>query len=164
MWDQIQQKIYELPALMQQRAIWKTDQQRVVFTNGCFDLLHLGHLHYLAEARTLGDQLIVGLNDTDSVRRLKGNHRPIQDEATRASMLAALTMVSAVVLFAEDTPLHLVQALQPDILVKGGDYTIANIVGAKEVLASGGEVKVLSFLPGYSTSSIEEKIIKATHS
>ena len=130
----------------------------MVFTNGCFDILHYGHLHYLIQARELGDRLIIGLNSDASVSRLKGEHRPIQDLRTRQMMLASLEFVDAVVLFEEDTPLNLIKNLLPDILVKGGDYSPETIVGAKEVRDSGGEVKVLSFIPGYSTSSIEQKI------
>lgn len=137
---------------------WKAKGQSVVFTNGCFDLLHYGHIHYLAESRDLGDKLIVGVNSSDSVRRLKGPNRPINDDATRLYLLAALSCVDAVVVFEEDTPLELITMLLPDVLVKGGDYEIDQIVGAKEVLANGGLVKSLDFITGYSTSDIERKI------
>ena len=143
-------------------AQWVREQQsggrQVVFTNGCFDLLHYGHLHYLAAARALGDHLIVGLNSAASVRRLKGPRRPINDEATRQTTLAALQFVDAVVVFGTDTPLELITALRPDVLVKGGDYTEATIVGAAEVTAYGGRVAVLPFVAGYSSSVIEARI------
>lgn len=139
-------------------SYWQDTGREVVFTNGCFDILHFGHLHYLAEARQLGDKLVIGLNATDSVKRLKGSHRPIQDEATRLYMLASLEFVDLVVLFEEDTPLELISWLVPDILVKGGDYRPEEIVGADLVLANGGEVKTLDFIEGYSTTAIENKI------
>ena len=154
----IETKILTLSAIQEVRSKWADQEEKVVFTNGCFDILHYGHLHYLAQARDLGDRLIVGLNSDASVSRLKGVHRPIQDLHTRQMMLASLAFVDAVVLFEEDTPLNLIKAILPDVLVKGGDYSPETIVGAKEVVAAGGEVKVLSFIPGYSTSSIEEKI------
>lgn len=156
--EKIESKIQSLSELKATRHIWREKAERVVFTNGCFDILHYGHLHYLAQARDLGDRLIIGLNADASVKRLKGEHRPIQDIHTRQMMLASLSFVDAVILFEEDTPLQLITALRPDILVKGGDYKPADIVGAKEVQAVGGEVRVLSFIPGYSTSSIEQKI------
>lgn len=156
--EKIKSKVQSLSDLKATRHIWREKTERVVFTNGCFDILHYGHLHYLAQARDLGDRLIIGLNADASVRRLKGEHRPIQDIHTRQMMLASLAFVDAVILFEEDTPLQLITALSPDILVKGGDYKPADIVGAKEVQAEGGEVRVLSFIPGYSTSSIEQKI------
>lgn len=156
--EKIESKIQSLSELEVTRHTWHDKAERVVFTNGCFDILHYGHLHYLAQARDLGDRLIIGLNADASVKRLKGEHRPIQDIHTRQMMLASLAFVDAVILFEEDTPLQLITTLRPDILVKGGDYKPADIVGAKEVQAEGGEVRVLSFIPGYSTSSIEQKI------
>ena len=130
----------------------------LVFTNGCFDLLHYGHLHYLAQARDLGHRLVLGLNSAGSVCRLKGPHRPINDELTRTWQMAALTFIDAVVVFEEDTPWELLQVLQPDILVKGGDYAPETIVGADIVLARGGKVLTLPFIEGYSTTAIEQKI------
>lgn len=156
--DQIQSKLLSITDAQEYRRDWAKTGEKVVFTNGCFDILHYGHLHYLAQARDLGDRLIIGLNADDSVSRLKGPNRPIQDINTRQMMLASLEFVDGVVLFEEDTPLNLIKAVLPDVLVKGGDYTPDTIVGAKEVQAAGGEVKVLSFIPGYSTSSIEQKI------
>lgn len=155
---QIQQKIQDWDTLQAQVQAWQAKSERVVFTNGCFDILHYGHLHYLAEARDLGDHLVIGLNSAASVSRLKGAHRPIQDEKTREFMLASLAFVSALTVFEQDTPLELIQHIKPDILVKGGDYKPETIVGADVVMSNGGEVKVLSFVPGYSTTAIETKI------
>ncbi len=140
---------------------WKSDGERVVFTNGCFDLLHYGHYHYLAAAADLGDRLVIGLNSSESVTRLKGPNRPIQDENTRQTALAALAFVDAVVSFEEDTPQQLITHLLPDFLVKGGDYKPDAIAGAKEVKQAGGQVIILDFIPGYSTTKIEEKIRNA---
>lgn len=156
--DELQAKIADWPEAAQRVQQWSAQGQRVVFTNGCFDLLHYGHLHYLAQARELGDKLVVGLNSEASVRRLKGPARPINDEPTRQWQLAALFFVDLVVGFEQDTPLALIEALQPDILVKGGDYEPSQIVGAQQVIASGGTVRVLPFVPGYSTTRIEAKI------
>jgi rfaE bifunctional protein nucleotidyltransferase chain/domain len=152
------EKIYTTEEAVMEVEQWKKAGERVVFTNGCFDLIHFGHLKYLEEARQLGDRLVIGLNSDDSVSRLKGRHRPIKDQKTRASLLAGLFFVDMVVSFEEDTPFELIQKLVPDVLVKGGDYTIENIVGADIVLNNGGEVKTLAFVPGYSTSAYEEKI------
>jgi len=140
-------------------AAWRAAGEIIVFTNGCFDLLHFGHLHYLADARDLGNRLVVGLNSADSVRRLKGPKRPINDELTRTHMLAALEVVDAVVVFEEDTPLTLIEQVQPDILVKGGDWKPEQIVGSDVVLARGGQVMSLPFVAGYSTTIIEQKIL-----
>jgi rfaE bifunctional protein nucleotidyltransferase chain/domain len=137
---------------------WQKAGKTVVFTNGCFDLLHYGHLHYLADARDLGDKLIIGLNSAASVRRLKGVHRPINDELTRQHLLAALEIVDAVVVFETDTPLDLICRVAPDILVKGGDWQPEQIVGSDVVLKNGGKVMSLPFVTGYSTTNLEEKI------
>ena len=128
--------------------------RRVVFTNGCFDVLHPGHVEYLAQAKVLGDVLVVGLNSDVSVRRLKGAGRPLVAEADRAAVLAALRSVDAVTLFDEDTPLELISTLLPDVLVKGGDYDVDGIVGREVVEEAGGEVRVLPFVEGYSTTGI----------
>ena len=133
-------------------------QKKVVFTNGCFDILHIGHVTYLQEARACGDLLVVGINSDDSVKRLKGPERPIQNEQDRARILAALESVSFTTLFVEDTPLKLIEAIKPDVLVKGGDWSIDQIVGSDVVLANGGEVKSLSFVDGRSTTNIVNKI------
>jgi len=139
---------------------WRALGKRIVFTNGCFDLLHLGHVDYLEKARHLGDVLIVGVNTDASVSRYKGPERPLQDENARTRILAALQFVDLVVLFDEDTPLKLISALLPDILVKGSDYLAENIVGADVVKINGGEVKTIDLMPGYSTTRIVEKIKK----
>ena len=128
------------------------------FTNGCFDLIHPGHVQYLADARALGDFLVVGLNSDASVARLKGTGRPVQDEAARAAVLLGLRSVDAVVRFDEDTPQELIRALQPDVLVKGGDYTPETVVGREIVEGRGGRLVLIPFLPGHSTSRIEERI------
>jgi rfaE bifunctional protein nucleotidyltransferase chain/domain len=135
---------------------------RLVFTNGCFDLLHRGHVEYLYAARELGDELVVALNTDDSVRRLKGHGRPINSEFDRAVVVAGLACVDAVTFFAEDTPRELIAALLPDILVKGGDYQPAEIVGAAEVEAAGGRVVVVPFLPGRSTTDLLRKVSQSS--
>ena len=139
---------------------WRENGQRIVFTNGCFDLLHPGHVDYLQRARALGDVLIVGLNSDNSIRGLKGVNRPINPLADRSTMLGALTCVDLVVPFDEETPINLISALLPDVLVKGGDYNSNDIVGAKEVRANGGEVVVMPFVGAYSTSSLIQRIIE----
>jgi rfaE bifunctional protein nucleotidyltransferase chain/domain len=157
--NHIEQKIIvSSQELDEKLMLWQQSAEKIVFTNGCFDILHAGHLYYLAQARQLGDRLIIGLNSDQSVKRLKGNHRPINTLRTRLWMLASLEVCDAVVIFEEDTPFELIQKIQPDILVKGGDYHTDNIVGADIVLAKGGKVKVLSFVAGYSTTNIEQKI------
>ncbi len=141
---------------------WQNQGDKVVFTNGCFDILHAGHVHYLEDARCLGNKLVIGLNTDQSIQRLdKSPARPIQSQDSRAMVLAALDSVSLVVLFDEDTPKELIETLNPNILVKGADYQIDQIVGGSHVIANGGEVKTLEFLPEYSTSKIEQKILKS---
>jgi rfaE bifunctional protein nucleotidyltransferase chain/domain len=140
---------------------WREKNQKIVCTNGCFDLLHLGHIDYLAKAKDLGDKLIIGVNTDDSVRRLKGVYRPLQDENSRLHILAALEFVDAVILFNEDTPYELIKEIQPDVLVKGADYKIEDIVGYDIVTSRGGSVKTIEYLEGYSTTSIEQRILKS---
>jgi rfaE bifunctional protein nucleotidyltransferase chain/domain len=137
---------------------WKEEGLKIVFTNGCFDILHLGHLDYLEKSRNLGDKLVIGLNTDRSVRKIKGPGRPINSEKARARMLAALVFVDAVIPFDEETPLELIKKVQPDILVKGKDYRIENIVGADFVMGNGGEVKTIDLIEGYSTTDLIEKI------
>lgn len=149
-----------LDSLESKVQTWKNEGKTIVFTNGCFDILHLGHVTYLEEASQTGDKLIVAVNSDDSVRRLKGENRPIQDEASRLSILAALESVDAVVLFPEDTPIECIQKIKPDVLVKGGDYTIDQIVGSHLVLQNGGKVLSLSLLKGHSTTLLEAKVKK----
>jgi len=139
---------------------WHAKNKKVVFTNGCFDIIHRGHIEYLRESKELGDVLVLGLNSDESVRRIKGVPRPYQDERGRAVILDAMEMVDLVVIFDEDTPLNLICELKPDILVKGGDYNSQLIVGASEVEGWGGSVKTISFLKGYGTSTIVDKILE----
>lgn len=137
---------------------WNLENKKVVFTNGCFDILHLGHIDYLSKAADCGDILIIGLNTDASVRKIKGPTRPINDEVSRAKILAALNFVSVVIPFDEDTPYELIKLVQPDVLIKGSDYKVESIVGYDIVKAKGGEVKTIDFLDGYSTTGIEKKI------
>lgn len=140
--------------------MWRSMGKKIVFTNGCFDILHHGHLDLIAKAADLGNILIVGVNTDASVKRLKGDERPMNNEKDRTFQLASLLCVDAVCLFDEDTPKELIELARPDVLVKGGDYTIAKIVGADFVLANGGSVEVVPFVNGYSTSSLIERIKK----
>lgn len=137
---------------------WRRRPGRVVFTNGVFDLLHPGHVDILTVAKSHGDALIVGVNSDHSVRRLKGPTRPLRTERERALVVAALESVDAVVVFDEDTPLHLIRSLTPDVLVKGGDYTVETVVGAPDVLARGGEVIIVPLTPGHSTTGTVERM------
>lgn len=136
----------------------KLHQQKIVFTNGCFDVLHFGHVHYLLQAKELGDVFVVGLNSDDSVRRLKGPSRPINGEKERAFVLAALACVDYVVVFEEDTPKELIETVRPDVLVKGGDYALDQIVGADFVTRNGGSVTTLPFVEGFSSTRIIEQL------
>lgn len=157
--DILNRKIFSNPEDIQHVLnIWRFTDQKIVFTNGCFDLLHLGHIDYLAKAAGLGNKLVIGLNSDASASGIKGPTRPITDQRSRSAILAALYFVDAVVLFDEPTPFNLIRAIKPDILVKGADYSIDQIVGADLVLARGGEVKTIEYLPGYSTTAIENKI------
>jgi rfaE bifunctional protein nucleotidyltransferase chain/domain len=157
--EAIQSKICNKEQLGRLLALWKFKDQKVVFTNGCFDLLHKGHVTYLTQAAELGDKLVLGLNSDASVKRLqKGANRPIQDQDSRALILASLESISAIIIFDEDTPADLIKFVQPDVLVKGGDWKPEQIAGYDTVKAKGGEVKVIDFVPGYSTTSIEQKI------
>ena len=151
-------KILPLPDLSRRRCGWRTVSHRTVFTNGVFDLIHPGHLTYLAQAAGLGQRLIVGVNTDESVKRLKGDARPVMPLEARMQLLASLFFVDGVIAFDSDTPLDLITALRPDVLVKGGDYTEASIVGAPEVRAYGGEVVVLPFVGGQSTTGILERV------
>lgn len=148
----IKSKIYTWDHIRRQIAIWRFKEKTIVFSNGCFDVLHLGHVEYLAKARDLGDILIVGLNSDDSVHRIKGAHRPVNNEEARAITLAAFSFVDSVILFGEDTPYELIKLVQPDILVKGKDYEDKEIVGSDVVKASGGQVVTIELTRGYSTT------------
>lgn len=140
---------------------WKTAGNRIVFTNGCFDLLHRGHIQYLSEASALGDKLIVGLNSDGSVSRLKGENRPVKNEVNRSEILASLMQVDMVVIFEGDTPLDLIKKIVPDVLVKGGDWEVEKIVGANFVLERGGAVKSLPFVEGESSTQIINRILSS---
>jgi len=157
--EKITSKILDREELRRACSVWSFKNKKVVFTNGCFDILHLGHVEYLAKAAMLGDILLIGLNSDSSVHRLKGNSRPINDEHSRSMVLASLEFVTHVVLFDEETPYELIKTIQPDILVKGKDYTVDQIVGHDIVQAKGGKVETIELTPGYSTTSIEQKIL-----
>lgn len=155
----IHQKILNQQQLQQSLYRWrKFGKISIAFTNGCFDILHAGHIHSLSQAASFADVLIVGLNSDASAKRLKGANRPVNNEQNRALLLASLEMVDAVVLFDEDIPHQLITSILPDVLVKGGDYTVDTIVGAKEVIASGGRVEIIPLVEGLSTTSILKKI------
>ncbi|MBN1252503.1 MAG: D-glycero-beta-D-manno-heptose 1-phosphate adenylyltransferase [Bacteroidales bacterium] len=140
--------------------IYKFQSKKIVFSNGCFDIIHRGHIEYLAKAASLGDILIIGINTDSSVRKLKGENRPVQDETARALVMASLSFVDKIILFDEETPYELINYIKPDILVKGSDYSVENIVGADIVLKNGGKVETIDLVEGYSTSSIIEKACK----
>ena len=156
--SRLQSKILSFSALEFQLKKWRNSNEKIVFTNGCFDLLHFGHVDYLAKARDLGDRLVVGLNSDASIKRIKGPSRPIKDEQSRAALLAGMAYVDAVVLFDEGTPLNLISMVMPDLLVKGGDYTIKDIVGHEIVLNNKGKVCTIDFVDGYSSSALIEKV------
>lgn len=151
-------KIFDYKILGNRIAMWRLLNNKIVFTNGCFDILHRGHIEYLSQARDRGDVLIIGLNSDASVRRIKGEGRPVQDEMSRALILASLRFVDGVMLFNEDTPYELIKFVNPDVLVKGADYTEETIVGADIVKANGGEVVVIPLVEGYSTTEILKKV------
>ena len=155
----IPQKIFDGPSLQHQLRRWRLLGKSVAFTNGCFDILHRGHIASLSDAAKEADILIVGLNTDSSTCRLKGPQRPVNNEEARSILIASLLMVDAVILFDEDTPLQLITAIQPDVLVKGGDYTLDQIVGAKEVIAAGGRVVINPIVPGFSTTGLIDKIL-----
>lgn len=154
----IKSKIYTLSKLVEQSKVWRNNGDKIVFTNGCFDLVHRGHVEVLANTADLGDKLIVGLNTDSSIQDLKGKNRPIIDENSRAILLASLQFIDAVVLFSEDTPYHLIETILPDILAKGGDYKVKEITGHELVLQNGGEVILVPFIDGFSTTNIVNKI------
>lgn len=151
-------KIISLEDAVKKIGEWKANGEKTVFSNGCFDIIHAGHVDYLEKARQKGDRLIIGLNTDQSVSRIKGKNRPIVDEVSRSRVLAALEFVDAVVLFDEDTPYDIVKALMPDTLVKGKDYEISNIVGADIVLQNGGSVETIDLTEGISTTIVVNKI------
>lgn len=154
----IQSKIIDIHDIESYITYWNLKNQKIVFTNGCFDILHRGHVEYLAQASNHGDVLVIGLNTDSSVRKIKGDSRPVQDEYARAILLASLNFVTAVIFFDDDTPYNLINSIQPDVLIKGSDYNIEDIVGYDIVTAKGGEVVTIDFIEGYSTTSIIEKL------
>lgn len=154
----IQNRIVDRANLVRECNGWRIRNERIVFTNGCFDILHHGHLDLLAKAASMGSKLVVGLNTDDSVKRLKGHTRPVTHEQDRLFQIASLLCVDAVCLFDEDTPKELIESIRPDVLVKGGDYSVANIVGAEFVQSYGGTVAIVPFVEGYSTTSMIAKI------
>lgn len=159
--DLIPQKIMTTPQIIQRVAQWRLTGKTIAFTNGVFDILHQGHIFSLSQAAKEADILIIGLNADASVKRLKGDSRPVNNQESRALLLASLQIVDAVVLFEEDTPLQLISSIVPDVLVKGGDYTVEQIAGAKEVIAAGGRVLINPILEGFSTTGIIDQIRKA---
>jgi D-glycero-beta-D-manno-heptose 1-phosphate adenylyltransferase len=159
--DVIREKILSEEVLPRKLAFWRFKGYRLVFTNGCFDILHRGHIDYLARASELGDVLVVGLNTDNSVRILKGPSRPLQDEESRALLVASLSFVTAVILFDQETPLELITRVQPDVLVKGSDYRPEEIVGHEVVTGRGGVVKTIELVEGYSTSGIIKKLSRS---
>lgn len=154
----IQKRIYSWESIDQMLSIWRFQHKKIVFTNGCFDILHLGHVDYLSKAADLGDILIVGINTDASVRRLKGPERPLNDEKARTILIASLHFVDAVVLFDQPTPYEIIQLVQPDVLVKGKDYKVDEIVGYDIVTKKGGSVETIELVEGYSTSGLINKI------
>lgn len=154
-----QSRIFDLDTLQDQVRQWRKQGDRIVFTNGCFDILHAGHIQYLETAAEKGDRLIIGVNDDASVTKLKGASRPINQLSSRLYLLASLSSVDAVIPFSDDTPLELIKAIMPDVLAKGGDYNVETIVGAKEVMENGGSVDVIPYVDGFSTTALERRII-----
>lgn len=157
----IPNKIFTLENLKKQVAAWRVNNKTIAFSNGCFDILHEGHIFSLNQAASEADILIIGVNSDQSVKRLKGPERPINNQISRSIMLSNLAVVDAVVVFEEDTPLALIQSLMPDVIVKGGDYTIDQIVGSKEVIANSGRVVINPIVEGFSTTGIIEQIKKS---
>lgn len=158
--DSIPEKIFTPVQIVQKVAQWRLPGKKIAFTNGVFDLLHHGHIYSLSQAAKEADYLIVGLNSDASVKRLKGETRPVNNEESRALLLASLVIVDAVVIFEEDTPLELIKTIMPDVLVKGGDYSVEQIAGAKVVIANGGRVVINQILEGYSSTAIIEQLKK----
>lgn len=154
----ISEKICDDIQLGRTLARWRFQDETIVFTNGCFDLIHFGHISYLENASQLGTKLVIGLNSDESVRLLKGENRPVKDENSRAHILAAMEFVDAVYIFNEETPAKLIETVAPNVLVKGGDYKVEDVVGADFVLSKGGKIEIIDFVDGYSSSSIIEKI------
>ena len=159
--NQLKEKVVSQDQALKELKAWREKNKKIIFTNGCFDIIHPGHIDYLSQARDLGDILVLGLNTDQSVRRLnKGSNRPINDERTRAYVLAGLASVDLIVFFDEETPYNLIKLLQPNVLLKGNDYEVEKIIGFDILKENGGEVITIPFLEGYSTSSLIKKIIE----
>ena len=154
----INNKIFDLQLLMKKIEKWRSENKKIVFTNGCFDLIHLGHIEILARSSDFGDKLIIGVNSDLSIKKLKGKNRPIIEESSRIRQLSALEFVDAVILFDEETPIKLIETIKPDVITKGGDYTAKNVVGNEIVSQKNGEVVIIPLTQGYSTTSILNKI------
>mgnify|MGYP001337172713 FL=1 len=156
--EKINDKIFDLEFLMKNIDQWRNENKKIVFTNGCFDLIHLGHIELLARSSDLGDILIIGVNSDSSIQKLKGENRPIIEEDSRVKQLAALEFVDAIVLFHEDTPQKLIEKIKPNVITKGGDYKAENVVGNEVVTQKNGQVVIIPLTQGYSTTSILKKI------
>jgi rfaE bifunctional protein nucleotidyltransferase chain/domain len=156
--EHITSKIIPIDCIDTHLKQWRSGGKKIVFTNGCFDILHRGHVEYLAQAAALGDVLVVGINSDNSVRRIKGNERPLQDQSSRSLVLAAIGFVSCVIIFDDDTPYKLIKIVRPNVLVKGADYSIEQIVGSDIVRSCGGNVVTIALTDGYSTSKVVEKM------
>ena len=155
--DKIESKLFQLNDLLKRIEFWRRLGDKIVFTNGCFDIVHQGHAHLLASCSEMGERLIIGLNSDSSVKRLKGKDRPVNDEQSRAVVLAAMQFTDAIIIFEEDTPETLIHAIKPDILVKGGDWKPDEIVGSAFVKSYGGQIKVVPYLNGFSTTGIIQR-------
>ena len=156
--NKINNKIFDLELLMKKIEKWRSENKKIVFTNGCFDLIHLGHIEILARSSDFGDKLIIGVNSDLSIKKLKGENRPIIQQSSRVRQLSALEFVDAVILFDEETPIKLIETIKPDVITKGGDYTAKNVVGNEVVSQKSGEVVIIPLTQGYSTTSILNKI------
>ena len=154
----INNKIFDLQLLMKKIEKWRSENKKIVFTNGCFDLIHLGHIEILARSSDFGDKLIIGVNSDLSIKKLKGANRPIIQQSSRIRQLSALEFVDAVILFDEETPIKLIESIKPDVITKGGDYTAKNVIGNEVVSQKNGEVVIIPLTQGYSTTSILNKI------
>jgi len=157
--NQTNDKLVDLPKALDLINFWRTEDQEIIFTNGCFDILHPGHIDLLEQAKELGQKLIVGLNSDRSIQKLKGANRPINNQWDRSRVLSGLACIDLIIVFEEETPQALIEAIKPNVLVKGSDYKIENIVGANLVIANGGTVKTLSLVKGYSTITIINRIL-----
>ena len=156
--NKLQSKIYTLDQLIDKVSNWKDQNKKIVFTNGCFDLIHLGHVEVLARSSDLGDRLIVAINSDESIIKIKGTNRPIIEEESRVKQIAALDFVDAVILFNQDTPINIISSITPNVITKGGDYKISDVVGYEIVQENNGEVVIIPLTQGYSTTSILDKI------